>query len=294
MSLDPLQLAALSAILRQGSFEAAAGVLNVTPSAISQRLKALEERVGATLVNRTNPATATEKGARLAKFAEDLALLEAQALGEVSAAYRPAPRLTLAVPADSLATWLIPALAGAPNLLFDLRIDDQDTSGDWLRRGTVSAAVTGTARPAPGCDSHALGALRYVATANPDFLDRHFGKGVTIRALARAPVVTFSEKDQLQHRWLRQITGKALHPPSHQLASTHGFIDAALHGLGWCMNPLSLVQPDIEAGRLVLLAENEPLDTPLYWQVSRLMAPALADLTRRIRSEARAKLLPLP
>lgn len=292
MSLDPIQLTALSAILRLGSFEAAAAALHVTPSAISQRLKALEEHVGSTLVLRSQPCQATPLGARLAKHAEDIALLEAHALGDIATAGAAPARLTLAVPADSLATWLIPAFTAAPDMLFDLRIDDQDTADNWLRRGTVSAAVTGHDRAVPGCDLFALGAQRYVATASPDFMRRHFSQGVTAAALSKAPMLTFNAKDRLQSRWIKQKTGKQLHPPAHQMPSTHAFLDAALSGMAWGMNPEALVEQHLATGRLVALDPLEPQDIPLFWQVTRVMREALSPLTQAVLATARQHLRP--
>lgn len=290
MPIDPIQLAALSAILRLGSFDAAASSLNVTPSAISQRLKALEEQVGAALVNRSQPCTATPLGARLAKHAEDVALLEAAALGDIRKGGTLPARLTLAVPADSIATWLLPALAAVPDMLFDLRIDDQDTADDWLKRGAVSAAVTGHHRAVAGCDLHPLGTLRYIATASPDFIQRHFAKGVTAESLARAPMLTFTPKDQLQNRWITAKTSVTLHPPSHQMPSTHAFVDAALSGMAWGMNPETLVRSHLASGRLIALDDGLPMDVPLYWQITRVMASALAPLTLAILNSAKTHL----
>lgn len=290
MSLDPTQLAALSAILRLGSFEAAAGALHVTPSAISQRVKALEDHVGAALVHRSQPCRPTPLGARLAKHAEDIALLEARALGQGASSGAAPARLTLAVPADSLATWLIPAFAGVPDLLFDLRVDDQDTADDWLKRGTVSAAVTGHDRAVTGCNLHPLGAMRYIATASPAFMRHHFAGGVTTGTLAQAPMMTFNAKDQLQARWITAKTGRVLHPPAHQMPSTHAFVDAALQGLAWGMNPESLVRGHLATGRLVALDPTLPLDVPLYWQIMRVMAPALSQLTQAVLRTAKTHL----
>ncbi|MEX3316053.1 LysR family transcriptional regulator ArgP [Sulfitobacter sp. PS-8MA] len=292
MQLDSAQLTALAHILRLGSFDAAAAALGVTPSAISQRLKALEDRVGATLVLRGQPCRPTPLGQRLAKHAEDVALLEAQALGQ-DTGHAP-PRLRLAVPADVLATWLIPALAQIPEMLFDLVIDDQDTSADWLRRGEVSAAVTGQSRAAPGCDLRPLGAMRYLPTASPDYVAKWFAQGVTPATLGAAPMLTFDRKDQLQTRWLMQKTGQRLTPPSHHLPSSHGFVTAARAGLGWGMNPAPLVAKDMEEGRLVSLDDALPLDVPLYWQVARIIAPALAPLTAAIKAAAREALVQSP
>jgi LysR family transcriptional regulator (chromosome initiation inhibitor) len=290
MHLDPAQLAALTAILRFGSFEAAAHALAVTPSAISQRLKALEEKVGATLILRAQPCTATPLGARLAKHAQDVALLEAQALGLSESAAHPQRLLSLAVPADSLATWLIPALAAVDGLMFDLRIDDQDNTEDWLRNGSVSAAVTAKARAAPGCDVHVLGHHRYIATASPAFVQRYFRDGVTADALGNAPMLTYSQKDQLQNRWIAENFNEIVHPPSHMVPSTHGFVDAALLGLGWGMNPHSLVEKHLTSGHLIPLIINKPFDVALYWQVARVMVPALAPLSKSIVQTARKSL----
>ena len=199
-------------------------------------------------------------------------------------------RLTLAVPADSIATWLLPALAAVPEMLFDLRIDDQDTADDWLKRGAVSAAVTGHNRAVTGCDLHPLGALRYIATASPGFMRQHFSSGVNAENLSRAPMLTFTPKDQLQSRWIIAKTGSTLHPPSHQMPSTHAFVDAALAGMAWGMNPETLVRTHLASGRLIALDPELPMDVPLFWQITRVMAPALAPLTLAILNSAKTHL----
>lgn len=296
--LDYAQLSALAAILRLGSFEAAAAELGVTQSAVSQRLRTLEDRIGQPLVLRGQPCTGTEAGRRLARHAEEVGLMEtalADTIGGLPGGGR--RPLRIAVNADSLAGWLVPALAAAqqamPDLLFDIVVDDQDHSGDWLRRGEVSAAVTAQAAPPHGCNSHALGALRYQATASPAYLSRHFPEGVTADALRRAPMMTYDGKDGLQMAWLRREIGEGPRPPSHYLPSTQGFIDAARAGLAWGMNPEVLIRDALARGDLVPLIPDRPLDTPLFWQVSRLVAPAIAPVTRAVRATARDLLEPV-
>lgn len=301
--IDYTRVHALAAVLRSGSFEAAAAELHVTPSAISQRIRALEEAFGTVLVIRGQPARPTEAGARLARHAEEVGLLEHLLAADLGLAGidRPGAAVTLriAVNADSLATWLLPALAeaGAPDgapggcLLFDLAIDDQDHSEDWLRRGAVSAAITAHPGPVQGCDSHPLGHLRYRATASPAYMARWFADGVTAASLARAPAITFDSKDRLQADWLRAITGRRLGHPSHKIPSPQGFVEAARLGLGWGMNPEPLVRADLDAGRLVELLPDRPLDVALHWQVSRMTGAALAPLTRAIIATARQALI---
>ncbi|NGM44592.1 LysR family transcriptional regulator ArgP [Rhodobacter sp. SGA-6-6] len=291
---DPAQLAALAAIHRRGSFEAAAADLHVTPSAISQRIKALEEAAGTLLLTRGQPCTATQAGLRLVRHHDEIALLTRQ-LAEDLPGLAPGPAtLRIAVNADSLATWVIPALAATEDLLFHLVIDDQEVSQHWLKRGEVVAAITAHPGPLQGCDTIPLGSLRYRATASPGFRARWFPEGPTAEALAHAPALVYSPGDPLQHRWVHRLTGRTPAFPAHMLASSQGFVDAALAGLGWAMNPEPLVARHIAEGRLIDLAPDSPLDVALHWQFTRLAAPTLAPLTRAISTEAARTLVPPP
>ena len=285
--LDYPQLQALSAVHRRGSFDLAAASLGITPSAISQRIKALEDRIGALLIQRGQPCTATETGLRLIHHFDAVMLMEA-ALPLPD----PAPAaVRIAVNADSLATWVIPALSACPGMLFDIVIDDQDVSQDWLRRGEVAGAITSHPGPLQGCDTVPLGRLRYHATASPDFVARWLADGVTLATLTRAPALTFSDKDRLQSDWLATHLGPGIAYPTHRLASSQGFVDAALAGLGWGMNPAPLVAGYLAAGRLVELIPGTPLDIALHWQFARRTAPALEPLTRALRTAAKRVLL---
>lgn len=290
---DPAQLQTLAAILRHGSFEAAAAEAGVTPSAVSQRIRALEERMGAPLVQRGSPCRATALGARLARHAEDLRFLE-QALRAEIAGLTPAPPpvLRIAVNADSLASWFLPALASLPDARFDLVVDDQDHSTDWLRRGEVQAGVTGHAAPVPGCDCHPLGRQRFVAVASPGLARDWFDGKPLAEALTRAPALTFNQKDRLQLIWAERLAGRPLLLPTHYIPSSQGFVDAALLGLGWGVIPEALVRHHVRAGNLVEIAPGHPLDVALYWQIGRVMAPALKPLTQAVRRAAAQVLLP--
>lgn len=298
MQLDSRQLAAFAAVLREGSFDAAARALHVTPSAISQRIKALEERLGRVLIRRGSPCVASEAGESLQRHAQQLQLLEAQALapfGLADAAAPPLP-LAIAVNADSLATWFVPALAALRerhDVSLDLHVEDQDHSGELLRQGRVLAAVSAEPVPVQGCRVQPLGRMRYLAVASPDFMARHFPAGLDDEALARAPCNVFNQKDQLQARFLRRLSRRRLAPPQHRVPSTHGFVHAALHGLGWGMNPDVLVAPLLASGELVELRPGEVLDVPLYWQHWRLEAEVLRALTEAVLAAARGGLRPM-
>lgn len=297
--LDYPALRALACVVRTGSFEKAARLLNVTPSAVSQRVRQLEERVGTVLVERGQPCRATDKGAWLCRHMDQVGLLEAELFGRLpglAGEGEGLARVTLpiATNADSLGTWFLPALARfteGHDPLLDIAVDDQDHTADWLRRGQVLAAVTSLGDPVQGCRCVPLGALRYAATASPAFMARYFPGGVTPDAIARAPALTFNRKDRLQANWLRAVFGAEIAHPTHWLPSTQGFVEAASLGLSWCLNPLPLVRESLRTGRLVELVPGAFLDTPLFWQVSRLAAERLEPLTRAIRDVARRELV---
>lgn len=297
--LDQALLAAVAAVVREGSFERAAKLLGVTASAVSQRVKLIEERLGAVLIVRGQPCTPTEIGARLCRHADLIRVLEADLRQELSAQAlswpdAALPRLRVAVNADSLGTWFVGAMeifGRQDAALLDVAIDDQEHTAEWLRRGHVLGAVTALAAPVQGCRSRRLGALRYVATASPAFVRRWFPDGVTAQRLAQAPSLLFDRKDRLQAQWVRRLLRREVEVPSHGLPSTQAFVDAALAGVGWGMNPLPLVRAHLEAGRLVELVADRPLDVPLHWQVARLPVPMLERLTRAVTQAAAGALI---
>ena len=292
--LDTPLLQALAAVVREGSFERAARALHVTPSAVSQRIRQAEERVGTVLVVRGQPCTATEAGARLCRHAQTVALLEKELRRDLPGlAPEPASRgrgsLRVAINADSLGTWFVDALAAfaqEDDTLVDVLIDDQDHTSTWLKRGHVLAAVTSTATPVQGCKSRKLGALRYCATASPAFVARWFPQGLTAAALAEAPSLVFDHKDRLQEDWVRRVIGRDkrrdVDLPAHRLPSPQAFVAAALGGVGWGMNPEPLVRSHLAAGRLVELQPGRPLDVPLHWQMAQLPMAPLQALTRHV------------
>ncbi len=296
--LDYPSLAAVAAVVREGSFERAARALNVTPSAISQRVKQLEERLGSVLIIRGQPCKATDTGRRLCSHMEQVGLLEQElrgALPKLAQTGDHTGRVTLrvAVNADSLGTWFIAALAqftAHEDALVDVALDDEEHTVEWLHTGEVLAAVTAHAKPVQGCNSVALGRSSYVAVASPEFVKRYFSDGVTAATLAGAPCLRFNRKDRLQEQWARRICRREVEIPSHWFPSTHAFVDAAVAGIGWGMNPVSLVGEHLRSGSLVELVPGRPLTIPLYWQHTRLQVPVLSRLTRAVVQAARAGL----
>jgi LysR family transcriptional regulator, chromosome initiation inhibitor len=280
VELDPAQLRALDATVRGGTLEAAARALQVTPSAISQRLRALEVATGRILLVRSRPVRVTESGQAVLRLARQVALLTAEVAGELCGelgadpASERLPTLPIAVNADSMATWVLPALAPlAGEVCFDLHRADQQHTSALLRAGTVMAAVTADAQPVPGCTATRLGGMRYRPMAAPGFIRRWFPAGPTAEALARAPVVVFDRHDDLQHRYLHTHAGADLAPPVHYVPAAADYLTAVTLGLGWGM------LPDLQArgvtAQLVALDPAAAIDVVLHWQQWRLRSTTL-------------------
>ncbi|MEW2155992.1 LysR family transcriptional regulator ArgP [Streptomyces sp. NPDC007189] len=284
------QIRTLLAVVDEGTFDAAAAALHVTPSAVSQRVKALEQRTGRVLLQRTKPVRPTESGAVLVRYARQLARLERDAWGELGLSGAGEPtRVSVAVNADSLATWFLPALTRVPGLCFELHREDEDHTAALLREGLVMAAVTTAADPVPGCAVRPLGRMRYLPVAAPEFTAAHLDGRPLPDALPEAPVVVFDRKDDFQDAFVRRLGRGAAGPLRHLVPTSEGFLDAVAAGLGWGMVPEVQAEPLLAEGRLVLLA-REWMDATLYWQQWRLDSPALAALAEAVTATAASAL----
>ena len=284
MDLNPGQLDALVAIAEQGSFEAAARELHITPSAVSQRVRALEAIAGQVLVSRGAPCRPTPHGERLVRLGRQTRLLydeASEALGAVTTV-----ELPVAVNADSLTTWfrdVLATAAGWDGTAIRLQVEDQAYSQQLLRSGDVLAAVTSDPEAVQGCSVEPLGALRYVPAAAAAFAGRwRRGRAPDWAAM---PAVVFGAKDDLQQDMLRRRGVPQLPPVVHQVPTSADFLAAVRIGLGWGMLPEPQARADLAAGQLVRLS-GDVLDVPLFWQRWRLDSPRLTTLTDAVREAA--------
>lgn len=285
MQIDGQQLAAFAAVIEQGSFDAAAVRLHVTPSAVSQRIKALEQRVGQVLVIREKPCKATAAGIPLLRLAAQQVLLEVEALAEMGAGDGMRPRITLAVNADSMATWFTGVFDILDDGLFDIRIEDQDHSTRLLREGVVMGAVTTERHPVPGCRARPLGVMRYVPVASPSFVRRYLPDGFTFRAVAAAPSMAWNRDDALQDMLVRKAFRRDVARLQHFVPTAEGFGAAVRTGLGWGMFPETLAARHFADGSFVPICDVH-LDVPLYWQCWKLDSPIVGAVTDAVSSAA--------
>ncbi|WP_375741505.1 LysR family transcriptional regulator ArgP [Pseudomonas boanensis] len=291
-------LAALAAVVEQGGFERAAQLLGLSQSAVSQRIKLLEARVGQPVLVRATPPAPTEVGTRLLNHVQQVRLLERDLQRQVPALEEGgAPeRLRIALNADSLATWWAHAVGdfcAEQQVLLDLVVEDQEVGLKRMRAGEVAACVCAAERPVAGARSLMLGAMRYRALASPAFIERHFPQGVTPEALTRVPAIVFGPDDLLQHRYLASlgVEGSFIH---HLCPSSEGFVRLAEGGLGWGLVPELQVSAELARGELRELLPGKPIDVPLYWHHWRHGGDLLGILTDHLARAAGRWLVPRP
>nr|WP_315463223.1 LysR family transcriptional regulator ArgP [uncultured Rhodoferax sp.] len=294
-TFDSDALECLAAIVEEGGFERAAVRLSITQSAVSQRLRALEAQVGTVLLVRSRPVKATSAGRLLIKHAVQMRLLRAdletdlKELAPSTGAVREDERISIAVNADSIATWALPALdplvhAGLP---LEIITDDQDFTHEWLREGQVLGCVTTLKQALRGCKVQSLGAMQYVAVASAEYAQAHCPQGLTPHNFRSIPFVAFNRKDDLPTEFVsRALNLRRVSLSQRFVPSSEGQVRAVLAGWGASIVPELLVQGLLESGRLVNLAPDMRLPVNLYWHCWNLDSEVIDRLTQALSGAA--------
>lgn len=287
------QLTTFATVVEYGTFEAAADVLMISASAVSQRIKAMEQAAGRVLIKRSNPVVPTEPGTLVLRVARQSQYLHDELARELDGD-RSAQSVAIAVNSDSLATWLLDAvatLAREDRIYCDLRREGEYHSAALLRSGEVMAAVTSDPEPIAGCTVEELGVGRYYVVASAEFARHHFAQWpqmVTAEELANAPAIEFDHKDFGQKSGRELIArkfgleGELVYAPSVYVPSSPDFARAVEKGIGWGIVPHDQCADVAARGDLVFLADA-PVEVPLYWQRWKIKSSVMETVTARIK-----------
>lgn len=295
-ALDSAALECLAALVDEGSFGRAAQRLSITQSAVSQRLRALEALVGAVLIVRSRPLRPTEAAQLLLRHGRQLRLLHADLerdLKELAPGGREGhdeeDEVSIAINADSIATWALPALAPVVRRGVPLEIitDDQDFTHEWLRQGQVLGCVTALGRPLRGCRIQRLGAMSYVAVASPALVAERLGGNVNSLDILRLPFIAFNRKDDLQREFMARALGLR-HVGLRQMyvPSSEAQVRSVMAGWGVSVVPQLLVESRLLSGDLVRLLPDCSENVALYWHCWNLASGMLDLLTQSLVSRA--------
>jgi LysR family transcriptional regulator, chromosome initiation inhibitor len=293
---DPAALEALAAIVEEGGFDRAAQRLNITQSAVSQRLRALEAQVGTVLIVRSRPLKPTSAGNLLLRHTKQLRLLQTDLehdLRELAPSSTGGgaeeDRVSLAINADSIATWALPALndLARQGLPLEIITDDQDFTHEWLREGQVLGCVTTVKQALRGCKVVPLGAMNYIAVAEAGYAREHLPQGLTAHNFREVPFVAFNRKDDMQAEFvgkafrLKRVALRQLFVPSSE-----GQVRAVLAGWGASVVPELLTRGLVEQKRLVNVAAQAMVPVQLYWHCWNLESAVLDQLTAALTRAA--------
>lgn len=280
---------ALAMVAREGSFEKAARALYITQSAVSQRVKLLEEHLGHVLIVRTTPPKVTSAGRQFLKHYLQVKRLEDDLMEEIgeptTGGYA---SIAVGINADSLALWFLEALRTflmEEKVLLEIRVADQDQTHRLLKDGEVMGCVSSQDQSMQGCRSEYLGQMNYRMMATPEFAARWFPDGFTLTNVRRAPALIFDRKDDLHHKFLHQAIGEVpASLPLNYVPSVEKYAEFLTLGIAYGM------LPDQQSRSLVNLVDAAPdyhVTVKLYWHCWSLRSNLLEKFTRQLVCQAK-------
>ncbi|MDP5083775.1 MAG: LysR family transcriptional regulator ArgP [Yoonia sp.] len=299
MEYDYDSLLSLAAVIREGGFDAAAKSLNVTQSAVSQRIKQLEDKVGSLLIVRGRPCVPTELGLHLCQHVEQVTLLQHELNDRISSLVdgeTSSPvKIRITVNNDSIASWFPNVIKRAVQ---DLRVqleiipDDQEHTEKSLTSGNSLAVVTSHEKPIQGCRRISLGAMEYIAVASTEFYNAHFANGVSLDTIKGTACLAFDRKDTIQAQWMALCFGTPTATLTHMVPSYEGYLACCLNGTGWGIVPAVAGEQYLRSGKLIELVPNKRIKVSLHWQSSTQSSEILRRLGDIVLEEAQVHLMP--
>ncbi len=288
-------LAALSEVIELQSFELAAKKLFISQSAVSQRVKLLEEHVGQPVLIRNQPIIATLAGEQLLSHFKKVKQLEHELLPILSPDKPVKPmKISLAVNADSIATWFIEAITPVLRdhlLELDLIIEHEERTLDKLRRGQAIGAVTVEEKPLKGYRSFKLGEMEYCLVASKSFQEKYFPSGVNQSSLKMAPAISYDHKDDMHVRYIaRHFNLSANQYYCHSVRSSEAFVELVKQGVAYCLLPKLQIEQELASGELISLCPDKDLVETLYWHSWVLVKGVNKKISEQIVTFGREKL----
>ena len=290
--IDYKLLEALALVIEEGGFEKAAHKLHITQSAVSQRVKMIEESAGQILVTRTLPPMATEAGLKLLAHYRKVKLLEEDLTPEISRASAVFPTtLAIGVNADSLATWFLEAVAGIAgehNLILDVHVDDQEQTQKLLQNGQVCGCISTHHKQLQGCRIEKLGTVEYGLYCTPLFSQQWFQEGFGLESIQLAPTIRFNRQDNLNKSFFHRLFRTEPSPlPTFYIPSSEKFVECILRNLCYGVIPAQQSRPLRGSGLLVDLAPACKIGVDLYYHCWNLKSKTIEIFTGEFIAKAR-------
>ncbi|WP_413285212.1 LysR family transcriptional regulator ArgP [Vibrio sp. MA40-2] len=290
--IDYRWIVALDAVISYRSFDKAAKVLSISQSAVSQRIKQLEQWASQPVLIREQPPKPTLTGQKLLGLYRRVSLLEQDLLPELmSEDVKVAVDVSIATNADSLATWLLPSLADllkSSQIAINFVVDDENRTLEKLRTGEVVGAISVDNRSIPGCTADYLGVTEYICVASPDFCQRFFANGVSPESLLAAPAVVFNQHDHMHEHFIQQYFSLSINNVTkHTVRSSEAFVKMTTLGVAYSLIPKLQIEQELKQGLLVNISPEFSIANKLYWHHWNLESGVLKNLSEAIIQHAK-------
>src|SRR5260370_4464760 len=298
---DFSKLSAFVAVAEHGHFSKAAAQLGISPSTLTQAIRALEEHLGVRLLNRTTRSVSlTTAGEQLLHHMQPVMGAIDDALDAMNN-FRDNPRGTLRLSivraaAITIIAPLVPAfLREYPDISLEIVTDDSDADivherldagirmGEWIEKDMVAVRI--------------FDEYRMVTVASPDYVAKHPAISAPDDLRAHNCIQRRWTKDGAIHSWEFESNGQrsqVLVDGSFVVNDPYLILQAAIDGVGIANLPEMLVAAAISEGKLVPLLRNcEPRMSGLFvYYSSRRQVPAplqaFIAFMRRYRKAATA------
>lgn len=269
-NIDYKLVQALDAIIAERSFEKAALALHISQSAVSQRIKQLEQNFAQPILIRSQPPVATDIGQKLLRHYRQVKQLESVLFEKITPkADHDIIKVSIAINADTLASWLIPSLSPLLKkypLELNLQICNESETQELLKKGEVFSAMSSRSVSFTDCKVQKIADVDYILCATPEFTQKYFADGITSSSLQLAPGVEFDQQDTMHSDYIELHFN--LPPgsyPCHKIGSSEAFVNLTLANVAYSILPITQAQPYLESGRLIDLLPDKHLKLPLYW-----------------------------
>jgi LysR family transcriptional regulator, glycine cleavage system transcriptional activator len=297
--LYPLRV--LEACARHGSFSKAAAELGVTPGAVTQQIRIIEDWAGAPLFRRTGRAVELTDIMQAALPALSDAFQKLSEAGfMLRAPQRTATAVTVSAPPSFAAKWLVPRLdrfrEAHPS--FDVWVHADAALIDFSTTG-IDVAIRYGAGLYDGLNVEKLLAERIRPVAAPHLLARLGGHPASPAMLAELPLLHDSnaESDPTCPDWATWLAARGARTaslPGARYNQSSLVIEEAVAGKGIALAKLAIAEADLKAGRLVALFDDTQAVAFAYWLVwprGRTLHPPARAFLAWLRAEAVGDLL---
>ncbi len=280
-------LEAFATVIREGGFERAAREIHITQSAVSQRIKHLEEQFGQVLLQRTTPPKPTSAGKNVLKLYNQVRHLEDDLKGILEPDERNSfTTIPVGINADTLDTWFYEAIRPfleQERVVLDLFVDDQERTHRFLRDGKVLGCISTRSSAIQGCRIEYIGEVAYGLYCSNTFAEKWFPDGLELERLTQAPILCFTRDDELNNKIFQQIFGiLPEHQPTNYIPSAVMFTDLIKGGMAYGVLPEQQSRNLLRKGGVVDLAPQEKVKVQLYWHCSNLKSRLLQSFTEEL------------